>query len=70
MDNLDIPVYQGMAKPMKQPFISTQDTHRMDGLGETNFPAIHEKQAEQINAIHFLATFLKKGTHRSSHLDH
>lgn len=39
-DRLDIPVYQGMEKPLKQPFISAQDTHGMDGLGETNFPMI------------------------------
>ena len=33
-DRLDIPVYQGMEKPLKQPFISAQDTHGMDGLGK------------------------------------
>lgn len=57
---LDIPVYQGMAKPMKQPFISAQDTHGMDGLGETNFPPVHEKQAEQINAVDFLVRYFSE----------
>ncbi len=37
-DRLDIPVYQGMEKPLKQPFISAQDTHGLDGLGGHKFP--------------------------------
>ncbi len=38
VNRLDIPVYQGAASPLKRPFVSAQDTHGMDGLGETYFP--------------------------------
>lgn len=64
-DRLDIPVYQGMEKPLKQPFISAQDTHGMDGLGETNFPMILRKQAEPLHAVDFLADYFKEKTNTS-----
>ncbi|WP_301390072.1 nucleoside hydrolase, partial [Enterococcus entomosocium] len=56
-DRLDIPVYQGSATPLNMPFISAQDTHGMDGLGETNFPLETDKQAETIHAVDFLASY-------------
>lgn len=56
-DRLDIPVYQGSATPLNTPFISAQDTHGMDGLGETNFPLVTDKQAETIHAVDFLASY-------------
>ena len=37
VNRLDIPVTKG-ASPLKRPFVSAQDTHGMDGLGETYFP--------------------------------
>ncbi|WP_165003661.1 MULTISPECIES: nucleoside hydrolase [unclassified Enterococcus] len=59
---LDIPVYQGMEAPLKQPFISAQDTHGMDGLGETNFPPVTEKQVEPVHAVDFLADYFAEET--------
>ena len=65
-DRLDIPVYQGMEKPLKQPFISAQDTHGLDGLGDTNFPMVLAKQAESLHAVDFLADYFKeKQIHQS-----
>lgn len=37
-DRLDIPVYQGMEKPLKQPFISAQDTHGVGWIRGHKFP--------------------------------
>ena len=34
MNRLDIPVYRGEEKPLRREYISAQDTHGMDGLGE------------------------------------
>lgn len=60
-NRLDIPVYQGAEKPLVQPFTSAQDTHGMDGLGETNIPLCSEKTIEQETAAAFLAhTFADK----------
>ncbi|EJF8927060.1 nucleoside hydrolase [Enterococcus faecium] len=64
-DRLDIPVYQGMEKPLKQPFISAQDTHGLDGLGDTNFPMVLAKQAESLHAVDFLADYFKEKTDTS-----
>lgn len=42
MNRLDIPVYSGEKTPLIREYISAQDTHGMDGLGETNYPKIAE----------------------------
>lgn len=55
LDRLDIPIYQGAKQPLKQPFISAQDTHGMDGLGETNSQISSEKTIEAQDAASFLA---------------
>ncbi|WP_313539311.1 nucleoside hydrolase [Enterococcus sp.] len=55
LDRLDIPIYQGAKQPLKQPFISAQDTHGMDGLGETNRPINSSKTIEDHGAASFLA---------------
>lgn len=34
-NRLDVPVYAGADKPLKKPFVSAQDTHGEDGLGES-----------------------------------
>ena len=62
---LDIPVYQGQTQPLKQPVISAQDTHGMDGLGETNFAQVQEKQIEEKSAVDFLAEYFSKETNTS-----
>ncbi|MEY8445043.1 nucleoside hydrolase [Enterococcus ratti] len=64
-DRLDIPVYQGMSMPLKQPFVSAQDTHGMDGLGETNFSCVREKQIEEESAVDFLAEYFSDETDTS-----
>lgn len=55
LGRLDIPIYQGAKQPLKQPFISAQDTHGMDGLGETNRPINNSKTIEDQGAASFLA---------------
>ncbi|WP_312540504.1 nucleoside hydrolase [Enterococcus sp.] len=55
LDRLDIPIYKGAKQPLKQPFISAQDTHGMDGLGETNWPINSSKTIEAQGAASFLA---------------
>ena len=44
MGRTDIPVYAGAAAPLKRPLVTAQDTHGMDGLGETAFPAVSEAE--------------------------
>lgn len=61
LDRLDIPIYEGAKQPLKQPFISAQDTHGMDGLGETNIQITSDKTSEAQDAATFLAhTFAQK----------
>lgn len=40
MGRLDIPVYRGAQKPLVRPYVSAQDTHGKDGLGESGIPAV------------------------------
>lgn len=42
MNRLDIPVYLGERVPLVRDFISAQDTHGMDGLGETKYPKVDD----------------------------
>jgi purine nucleosidase len=44
MNRLDIPVYMGEETPLVRDYISAQDTHGIDGLGETNYPLILESR--------------------------
>lgn len=37
MNRMDIPVYCGADVPLQKNYISAQDTHGMDGLGESNY---------------------------------
>lgn len=61
-ERLDIPVYQGAASPLKRTFVSAQDTHGMDGLGETYFSRTSEKTVETQDAATFLAETFAKPT--------
>lgn len=58
MGRLDIPVYCGEEAPLKRDYISAQDTHGMDGLGESNYPAVTETRAKK-DAVNFLINTLK-----------
>lgn len=40
MDRMDIPVYAGEEKPLVREYVSAQDTHGMDGLGESGIKEV------------------------------
>lgn len=40
VDRLDIPVFSGAVAPLKHEYVSAQDTHGMDGLGESGIPVV------------------------------
>lgn len=54
-DRCDIPVYLGNNIPLKRDYISAQDTHGEDGLGETNFVLSKNHQAQSLSAVDFMA---------------
>ena len=53
MNRLDIPVFYGEELPLKRKYVSAQDTHGMDGLGESNYPAVTEAEVKK-DAVNFL----------------
>ncbi|QWF36427.1 nucleoside hydrolase [Latilactobacillus curvatus] len=55
LGRLDIPVYVGADKPLHKPFVSAQDTHGMDGLGDSHIPRLSTIQPAQQSAADFLA---------------
>ncbi|MDO5293434.1 MAG: nucleoside hydrolase [bacterium] len=59
MDRLDIKVYAGETKPLVREFVSAQDTHGMDGLGETYIEAPKGYAAEEISASEYIEQTLK-----------
>ncbi|GAF38418.1 iunH3 protein [Agrilactobacillus composti DSM 18527 = JCM 14202] len=54
-DRLDIPIYKGANGPLKRAYVSAQDTHGQDGLGESHIKVTSNKQAERLDAATFLA---------------
>jgi purine nucleosidase len=54
----DIPVYLGAEKPLVCDLVTAQDTHGMDGLGETNLPA--PSQPARPGAVDFLEKTLRE----------
>lgn len=52
-NRLDIPVYAGAEKPLKKEYISAQDTHGDDGLGESGIPDVTNGICRQ-NASDFI----------------
>lgn len=65
LNRRDIPVYVGTNEPLERDFVSAQDTHGMDGLGENDLelaePIIYQKQS----AAAFLADYFSKQTDTS-----
>lgn len=59
LDRLDVPVYQGAATPLTRDYVSAQDTHGMDGLGENNFQLKHTPHVQEKSAEQFLADYFK-----------
>ncbi|MDO5521954.1 MAG: nucleoside hydrolase [bacterium] len=54
MDRMDIKVYAGETKPLVREYVSAQDTHGMDGLGESQIEAPKGYVAEVISAAEYL----------------
>lgn len=61
----DIPVYLGCEKPLKRDFVSAQDTHGMDGLGENNFICLNPIKPQEMKAPDFLADYFKNKSETS-----
>lgn len=59
LHRLDIPIYQGEKAPLVRPYISAQDTHGMDGLGESHFTPVPGYEQKE-DAVTFLVNALKK----------
>ena len=55
---LDIPVYVGEEKPLRREYVSAQDTHGMDGLGETFMEPVQEIRPRE-GAVDFLLETLR-----------
>lgn len=64
LDRTDIPIYVGCEKPLKKEFISAQDTHGEDGLGNNNFKTSVTFNLQSQQASYFLAEYFstKKDT--------
>lgn len=56
-DRLDIPVYRGSEAPLKRTYVSAQDTHGMDGLGESGIVRRSKAKAQMKSAEKFLAEY-------------
>lgn len=50
VDRLDIPVFAGATKPWVHDYVSAQDTHGMDGMGESHLPPVTEVTASPLDA--------------------
>ncbi len=59
LGRLDIPVYIGAEEPLEVPFVSAQDTHGEDGLGDSQIPLITSTQPKA-NAVSFIKDTLKQ----------
>ena len=65
LNRLDIPVYAGADKPLVRDFVSAQDTHGMDGLGESGIARCSSTQAQPKAAYDFLADYFQKNNDTS-----
>ena len=59
MGRMEIPIYHGEEIPLVRDYVSAQDTHGMDGLGETNYPPVHSDNIHE-DAAGFIVEALKK----------
>lgn len=53
MNRTDIPVYLGATAPLVRPLVTAQDTHGMDGLGESGYPEVTDLPIHE-NAVDFI----------------
>lgn len=58
MGRLDIPVYQGAEKPLAREYVSAQDTHGADGMGESWIEDVTEAEARP-GAVDFILESLR-----------
>lgn len=58
MNRSDIPVYAGEEVPLKREYISAQDTHGMDGLGESNYPDVEDVESKR-DAVGYIVETLQ-----------
>ena len=65
LNRLDIPVYVGADKPLVRDFVSAQDTHGMDGLGESGITRSGSAQSQPQAAYDFLADYFQKNSDTS-----
>ncbi|WP_148888170.1 nucleoside hydrolase [Streptococcus cristatus] len=65
LNRLDIPVYVGADKPLVRDFVSAQDTHGMDGLGESGITRSSSTQSQPQAAYDFLANYFQKNNDTS-----
>ena len=61
-DRKNIPIYCGETSPQDRPLITAQDTHGMDGLGETNFTELPYLFIKN-NAVDFLIESASQDMH-------
>lgn len=59
MNRTDIKVYAGESKPLVREYISAQDTHGMDGLGESHIAAPAGLKEEDMSASEYMYQLLK-----------
>lgn len=58
MGRLDIPVYVGEARPIKREYVSAQDTHGEDGLGESRLPEV-PGYVQELSAVPYMIQTLR-----------
>lgn len=61
-NRLDVPVYAGASQPLEKPFVSAQDTHGMDGLGETGIARSTTTAPQVQSAADFLRDYFATET--------
>lgn len=60
MNRMDIAVYAGEEKPLIREYVSAQDTHGMDGLGESGYPVVPGR-VQPKGAVSYLVETLRSG---------
>lgn len=65
LDQTEVAVYVGADQPLVRPFISAQDTHGRDGLGETDIPRQTDTIPQIQTAADFLAQYFQEPTETS-----
>ena len=59
MNRLDIPVYIGETRPLRREYVSAQDTHGEDGLGESFLPDVPGYR-QKLSAVSYIIRTLRE----------